>query len=109
MSQPPVAIKILMGTKKPIYRFLCACACSGTLPCRHPAIATMHRAGQWLEAFKFGIYLATPVAAMSVASFGGSGLLEVANTDRAYATYPPELRDREHATDRSSAAQRADE
>lgn len=53
-------------------------------------MASLHRARQWLEAMKFGIYLVTPVAAVYVLSFGASGLLEAAITDRAYVTYPPE-------------------
>lgn len=93
---------------------LCACR---TLRYRR-TMASLHRARQWLEALKFGIYLATPVAAVYVLSFGASGLLEAAIVDRAYVTYPPEgaqppsmreLREIGRAADARAAARRAAE
>lgn len=53
-------------------------------------MASLHRSRQWLEVFKFSVYLGAPIAAVYVLSFGTSGLLERSIDDRSYVTYPPE-------------------
>lgn len=53
-------------------------------------MASLHRSRQWLEAFKFGVYLGAPICAVYILSFGTSGLLERSIEDRSYVTYPPE-------------------
>jgi protein PET100, fungi type len=54
------------------------------------AMASLHRSRQWLEAFKFSVYLGAPVAAVYALSFGKSGLLERSIENRSYVMYPPE-------------------
>lgn len=53
-------------------------------------MASLRRSRQWLEVFKFGVYLGAPIGAVYVLSFGTSGLLERSIEDRSYVTYPPE-------------------
>ena len=53
-------------------------------------MASLHRSRQWLEAFKFAVYVGAPIATVYVLAFGTSGLLERSIEDRSYVVYPPE-------------------
>lgn len=53
-------------------------------------MASVHRSRQWLEAFKFGVYVGAPIFATYALAFGATPVLERAIEDRAYVSYPPE-------------------
>lgn len=53
-------------------------------------MASLHKARQWLEAFKFAVYVGTPIAAVYYLAVGSFGVLERSIEDRQYVVYPPE-------------------
>lgn len=53
-------------------------------------MASLHRSRQWLEAFKFAVYVGAPIFATYALAFGATPVLERAIEDRAYVSYPPE-------------------
>jgi protein PET100, fungi type len=53
-------------------------------------MSSLHKSRQWLEAFKFAVYIATPVAAVYFLAFGQFDILERSIENRRYVVYPPE-------------------
>jgi protein PET100, fungi type len=53
-------------------------------------MSSLHKSRQWLEAFKFAVYIGTPVAAVYLLAFGQFDILERSIESRRYVVYPPE-------------------
>jgi protein PET100, fungi type len=53
-------------------------------------MASLYKSRQWLEAFKFVVYLGTPITAVYFLAYGEFDILERSIENRQYVVYPPE-------------------